>query len=119
MDSCLKHLSVGLSFDHSFFYKIVFQIHNDAAFRRLEDIVDFIYTDGNNTEYISQQEDVATMLMRFSTDGAKMGKNIDSVRGVVKPLIPRDRLPASVNEISMSPEDEYTLYLYMGKNSLD
>ena len=55
------------------------------------------------------------MTLRFSTDGAKMEKNISSVRGVVKPPIPRDKLPKDMSSLSMSPEDEYTLYLYMGK----
>ncbi len=91
------------------------QANADAAFRRLDDIVDFICSEDKNKEYVVQQNDVIHMVMRFSTDGAKMAKNISSVRGVVKPLIPRDQLPADVSKISMSPEDEYTLYLYMGK----
>ena len=91
------------------------QVDDDAAFRRLHDILDFLCSEVKSKNYFIQQQDVAYMTMRFSTDGAKMAKNINSVRGVVKPLIPRNKLPQDVKKISMSPEDEYTLYLYMGK----
>lgn len=42
--------------------------------------------------------------------GPKFQKNINSVRGVFKILIPRNSLPEDVKGISMSPEDEFTLF---------
>lgn len=55
-----------------------------------------------------------TLLLRFACDGAKISKNINSVRGVFKILIPRNSLPKDVKGISMSPEDEFTLFFYIG-----
>ncbi len=92
------------------------QAREDAAFRRLDDIIELLWAEGHLKGFVTKEQDIGQILMRFSTDGAKMAKSISSVRGVVKPLIPRDSLPKDVAEISMSPDDEYTLYLYMGKH---
>ena len=55
-----------------------------------------------------------SLLLRFACDGAKISKNINSVRGVFKILLPRNSLPEVADDISMSPEDEFTLFFYIG-----
>ena len=44
----------------------------------------------------------------------KFQKNINSVRGVFKILLPRNSLPEEWDGIRMSPEDEFTLFFYIG-----
>lgn len=46
--------------------------------------------------------------------GPTFQKNINSVKRVFKILIPRNSLPEDVKGISMSPEDEFTLFFYIG-----
>ena len=55
------------------------------------------------------------LIMRFSCDGAKITKKLNSVRGVVKVIVERDQLPMNIEELSMSPEDELTLFFFIGK----
>lgn len=51
-----------------------------------------------------------TLLLRFACDGPKFQKT-NSVRGVFI-LIQRNSLPEDVKGISMSPEDEFTLFFF-------
>ena len=44
----------------------------------------------------------------------KFQKNINSVRGVFKILLPRNSFPEEWDGIRMSPEDEFTLFFYIG-----
>ena len=77
------------------------------------DTIEFILGQQKHAHLLQQDGDV-TITLRFSSDGAKLSKNKDSVRGVFKVVPPR---PDHNNPaISMLPEDEHTLFLYMGRS---
>lgn len=44
----------------------------------------------------------------------QIAQNISSVRGVFKILAPRQSLPDNLEDLSMCPEDEFTLFFYIG-----
>ena len=68
-----------------------------------------------NGHLLDTEEDTVTLTLRFATDGAKMSKNINSVRGVVCLVKPRET-PDDCERLAInSPNDELTLYLYTGK----
>ena len=50
------------------------------------------------------------LLLRFACDGAKIAKKLNSVRGVMKIL--QDR--RDVENATMSPDDEHTLFFFTG-----
>lgn len=79
----------------------------DCTRRSVNDILEYV-SDGHT-------EDRTKLLLRFLCNGAKLTKKINSVRGVFKILHPRDSLPASIDQLSMSPDDELTLFFYLGK----
>ena len=62
-------------------------------------------------KYLLEEDEV---LLRFSADGAKLAKKIDSVRGVVKVLPHRDKL----EKVSFKPADEVTLFFFRGKQNI-
>ena len=51
--------------------------------------------------------------MWFACDGAKISKNMNSVRGVFEILLPRNSLTEEADDISMSPEDGFTFFFYI------
>lgn len=65
--------------------------------------------------YLQTAEDVVKIPVRFATDGAKMAKKKDSVRGVIKILCPRDTENIQMHGCKESPHNENTIYLFMGK----
>lgn len=85
----------------------------DCTRRKAKDILEYVMSYSKNEKYLEND----TLLLRFACDGAKISKNINSVRGVFKILIPRNSLPEDVKGISMSPEDEFTLFFYIGDES--
>lgn len=82
----------------------------DCTRRKARDILEYVMSYSKNEKYLEND----TLLLRFACDGANISKNINSVRGVFKILIPRNSLPEDVKGISMSPEDEFTLFFYIG-----
>lgn len=85
----------------------------DCTRRKAKDILEYVMSYSKNEKYLEND----TLILRFACDGAKISKNINSVRGVFKILIPRNSLPEDVKGISMSPEDEFTLFFYIGDES--
>ncbi|XP_062619871.1 uncharacterized protein LOC134281418 [Saccostrea cucullata] len=85
----------------------------DCSSRKLEHILEFVLQHQKYQRYIEN----ATVTLRFSCDGAKIAKNISSVRGVFKILAPRQPLPDSLQDLSMCPEDEFTLFFYIGEEN--
>lgn len=83
----------------------------DGTRRKAADIIEYVMKQQKFKELYAEEE---TLLLRFSCDGAKIAKNINSVRGVFKILTPRHSLPKEIKELSMSPEDEYSLFFYIG-----
>lgn len=86
----------------------------DCTRRKAADIIEYVMKQQKFKELYAEEE---TLLLRFSCDGAKIAKNINSVRGVFKILTPRHSLPKEIKELSMSPEDEYSLFFYIGDES--
>lgn len=82
----------------------------DCTRRKARDILEYVMSYSKNEKYLEND----TLLLRFACDGANISKNINSVKGVFKILIPRNSLPEDVKGISMSPEDEFTLFFYIG-----
>lgn len=82
----------------------------DCSTRKLEHILEFVLQHQKYQKYIEND----TVTLRFSCDGAKIAKNISSVRGVFKILAPRQSLPDNLEDLSMCPEDEFTLFFYIG-----
>nr|XP_011426297.2 uncharacterized protein LOC105327491 [Crassostrea gigas] len=82
----------------------------DCSTRKLEHILEFVLQHQKYQKYIEND----TVTLRFSCDGAKIAKNISSVRGVFKILAPRQSLPDKLEDLSMCPEDEFTLFFYIG-----
>lgn len=80
----------------------------DCTRRKARDILEYVMSYSKNEKYLEND----TLLLRFACDGAKISKNINSVRGVFKILIPRNSLPEDVKGISISPEDEFTFFLH-------
>ncbi len=87
------------------------QPNEDAAFRRLQDLVEYKVTQGKLNIPASGK-----LLLRFACDGAKIGKKKNSVRGCVKVLQDRKMLPETSDAISTTPDDELTLFLFLGKD---
>ncbi len=83
------------------------QPNEDAAFRRLQDVVEYQVTQGKMAM-------PTKLLLRFACDGAKIGKKRNSVRGCVKVMTDRDRLPETEGHISITPDDELTLFFFLG-----
>lgn len=79
----------------------------DCTRRKAADIIEYVMKQQKFKELYAEEE---TLLLRFSCDGAKIAKNI----GVFKILTPRHSLPKEIKELSMSPEDEYSLFFYIG-----
>lgn len=79
----------------------------DCTRRKAADIIEYVMKQQKFKELYAEEE---TLLLR----GAKIAKNINSVRGVFKILTPRHSLPKEIKELSMSPEDEYSLFFYIG-----
>lgn len=94
----MRNLDHGLSlFLNDFFIKFYFLQLEDCTRRSINDILEYV-SDGHT-------EGRTKLLLCFSCDGAKLTKKINSVRGVFKILHPRDSLPASIDQLSMSPDD--------------
>ena len=63
------------------------------------------------------QGDTVEITLKFSTDGAKIGKKFSGVKGVVSVVTPRDQVCAEQSETA-SPDNECLLYIYTGLNML-
>lgn len=92
-------------------FLLFFFIKADCSTRKLEHILEFVLQHQKYKKYIEND----TVTLRFSFDGAKIAKNISSVRGVFKILAPRQSLPDNLEDLSMCPEDEFTLFFYIGE----
>lgn len=84
----------------------------DGSIRSLNSVIDHILALPENEHIINAPEDEITITLRFACDGAKITKVKDSVRGVVKLIDLHNR-----GGRQDSPDDEMTLFLYMGKSS--
>lgn len=92
------------------FLLFFFKTKADCSTRKLEHILEFVLQHQKYQKYIEND----TVTLRFSCDGAKIAENISSVRGVFKILAPRQSLPDNLEDLSMCPEDEFTLFFYIG-----
>ncbi|KAK7473594.1 hypothetical protein BaRGS_00035141 [Batillaria attramentaria] len=68
-----------------------------------------------NQPILNQDENVIRIIMRFACDGDKITRRKDSVRGVCKLIAPVQNGRLQRKD---SPEDEITLFLYMGHRCL-
>ena len=80
---------------------------DDAAHRSVHQVLSYLLLQKKN-RYLLEEE---VVLLRFSADGAKLAKKIDSVRGVLKLLPPRNML----QKVSFKPVDEVTLFFFRGR----
>lgn len=83
----------------------------DCTRRKAADIIEYVMKQQKFKELYAEEE---TLPLRFSCDGAKISKNINSVRGVFKILAPRHSLPKEIEEMSMSLKNEYSLFFNIG-----
>lgn len=88
------------------------QAANDCSYRGITDILEYILKKKYQEELIEPGS--LDLKLRFACDGAKISKKLNSVRGVMKLL--HDR--SDVNNASMSPDDEHTLFFFTGKYNL-
>ena len=89
-----------------------FQLSVDCSTRKIEDVLSYVLQ-------LPRYQNIATgdrisLMLRFACDGAKITKKLNSVRGVFKILEDRSNLPNTLDDLSMSPEDELTLFFFMG-----
>ena len=61
---------------------------------------------GSNQYLLNTDDPAIRITLRFSADGARLGKMVNSVRGVVKLVPPRNQL----RRITTSPKDEVTMF---------
>ncbi|CAC5358958.1 unnamed protein product [Mytilus coruscus] len=79
---------------------------NDCSYRCITDILEYIIQKNYQEELIAFGP--LDLKLRFACDGAKISKKLNSVRGVMKLLHDRN----DVNNASMSPDDEHTLFFF-------
>lgn len=87
------------------------QVGVDCIIRKLEDVLEYILTQLDALQWYAPENH---QVLQFSCDGAKLTKKLNSLRGMFKVLVPRNKLPDEIEKLSMSPNDELTLYFYLG-----
>ncbi len=88
------------------------QTNEDAASRRLQDLVEYKATQ-RKIWYSSVREIPAALCMWL---GKNWKKKTNTVRGCVKLLQDRNVLPETADAISTTPDDELTLFLFLNKD---
>ena len=89
----------------------MFQPSANCSRRSLGDLLEYILGQ-KKYSYLFDKDGTVNLQLRFSADGAIMSKTKNSVRGIFKIIPPRPSNRESA--VSMLPEDEHTLFLYMG-----
>nr|KAG5690554.1 hypothetical protein BaRGS_014687 [Batillaria attramentaria] len=85
----------------------------DGCIRTVAKVVEYVMDLPENQPILNQDENVIRIIMHFACDGAKITRRKDSVRGVCKLIAPVQNGRLQRKD---SPEDEITLFLYMGEN---
>ena len=84
----------------------------EGARRPVESVVRHLIHRKCNSWVLQGKEsgDQVNLMLKFATDGAKIGKKFSGVKGVVSIIKPRE----TIGENGSSPDDEGLVYIYKG-----
>lgn len=102
-------------FINLFLHLFLTQRTKKCSRRRLVDVLEVLLRKKKYAHLLQESTGDINLMLRFAADGAKLSKYQDSVRGVMKIVLPRPDLSDPLVPLSMSPDDETTLFLYTGK----